>query len=49
MSTALRNHPSPRREERHVRPQRFGSDIDGALSPNLLRVQFEHLFRQFGR
>jgi hypothetical protein len=29
--------------------RRFSDDIEGAFSPNLMRDQFEHLFRQFGR
>jgi hypothetical protein len=31
------------------RPRRFGDELEGPFSPNLMRDQFDRLFRQFGR
>ena len=30
-------------------PRRFGDELEGPFSANLVRDQFDHLFRQFGR
>jgi len=30
-------------------PRRFGDELEGPFSANLMRDQFDHLFRQFGR
>ena len=32
-----------------VAPRRFGDELEGPFSANLMRDQFDHLFRQFGR
>jgi hypothetical protein len=37
------------REPAERDPVRLGEELEGAFSPNLVRDQFEHLFRQFGR
>jgi hypothetical protein len=30
-------------------PRRFGDELEGPFSANLMRDQFDRLFRQFGR